>query len=451
MEEKLLESLLNKDFVLDCLRITLTQTVPSEGKTERIEYSGAGTITQEKDGQFFLKVFCSGKPPESEILNFNRATPGKIIPKSEQYVLSAIDTKGHDWQAHVVLPQIQGHLDFDDYMVIGHFEKLTILRGISHTKKNHLSMYLIGDLQIPCNTVTEFKTYVGKEERINSLERNVAIFESCGLDFEITKEDNWIVVSVTSDREIKNWLITRITEALQFVLGYYFTESIIDIKQGTLQETEIKTHYKSGKEIRTFPPVKVFVADNGTWDLFDKYLNHFIAYEEERWNPTYGIIHSIIQSGYASVEAQAITVAVAVEGLLKREFAHIVAPCDETKNQIAFAERTIKCLNIDKIENRLLNALDGMKNVSAADQLYELRNRDLIEEEQIKKWKKLRNSFVHGHELDYQDIQKYLDMHKSVLVLFYQLIFLVVGYTGKYSDYGAYGFPLKTFDKKLTL
>lgn len=450
MDQKLLEPLLNKAFGLDCSKIILTQTVPTEGESEIIRYSGPGTISQENNGQFLVKVFCGGKPPKSEIIKINRTESGKIIPESEQYALSAIDSEGSSWQADVVLPQVHGHANFDDYMVIGHFDKLRSLQEIPPTKKNHLAIYLIGNVEIPCNTVTISKTYVGKEERGTSLKRNVTIFESCGLDFEITKEEKWLIVSVTSDLQIKNWLIKRIIEALQFVLGYYFTELIINIQQGTVQETHIETHYKSNDKIGTLPPVKVFIADNGTWDLFDKYLSHFITYEEERWHPTYGIIHSVIQSGLASVEAQALTVAVAVEGILKREFSDIVSPDDETKKQIAIAEKAIKDLDIDKIENRFLNSLNSMNNVSAADQLYELKNRHLIDEEPIRRWKKLRNTFVHGHELDYQDIQKYLDMHKSVLVLFYQLIFLTVGYTGNYTDYGEYGFPLKPFDKKMT-
>jgi hypothetical protein len=449
MEEKLIESLLKKDFVLDCPKIILTQSEPSEGKTETIEYSGAGTIAQEKSGEFLVKVFCGGHPPKSEVFKINRTTPGKIIPKSEYYVLSAVDTKGSSWQADVVLPQLECDFSLEDYMVSGHFEKLRSSQKIPPIKRNHLSMYLMSNVQIPCNTVTESKTYVGKEERGTLLKRNVATFESCGLAFEITKEDKWLVVSVRSESEIKNWLIIRIMEALQFVLGYYFTESIVKIMQGTLQETRIRTHYKSGKEIRNFSPLRATDSGNEIWDLFSKYLEKFITYEEERWHPTYGIIHSVIQSGFASVEAQAITVAVAVEGLLKREFSDIIVPCDETKKQIAIVDEAIKDLDIHKIKNRLLNALNGMKNVSAADQLYELKNRNLIEEEAIRSWKKLRNTVVHGHELDYQGIQKYLDLHRSVLVLFYQLVFLTVGYTGHYTDYTKYGFPVKPFDKKM--
>lgn len=450
MDSKRLDSILNNDFVLDCSRIVLTQILPNEHGSEKIAFSGPGTISQDGNGQFLVKIFCSGKAPKSEFIKINRITPGKIIHDSEFYALSATDIEGTLWQADRILPHINGRFDYEDYLVQGHFGKLSCVSRISPPiKKNQLLMSLMGEIEIPCNTVTESKTYVGKEKRSNYLSRNVAILESCGLEFEITKEEKWLTISVTSDREIKNCLITRITEALQFVLGYYFTESVIEITQGTVQETYIKTHYKSDEEIRTLPPVKVFIADNGTWDLFKKYLNHFIKYEEERWHPTYGIIHSVIQSSLASVEAQALTVAVAVEGLLKREFSDIVFPDKETKDQIGIARKLIVDSEIDRIKDRLIGALNGMSNVSAMEQLYELKNRGLIEEKLIKRWKKLRNTFVHGHELDYQDIQKYLDLHKSVLVLFYQLIFLAVGYTGNFTDYSEYGFPLKPFDKKM--
>ena len=450
MDDKKLNSILNNDFVLDCTKIVLTQIVPTEGNSENLIYSGPGTISQDGDGQFFVKVFCSGKPPKSEMMKVNRITPGKIIDHSELYALSATDIEGISWQADQILPNITGHIN-EDYLLQGHFGKLSCVNQISGPiKKNHLLINFMGDIEIPCNTVTKSKAYVGKEKRGSSLRRNVAILESCGLEFEITKEEEWLTVSVTSDRDIKNWLITRITESLQFVLGYYFTESVIEITQGTVQETHIKTHYKSDKEIRTLPPVKVFIADNGTWNLFDKYLNHFIKYEEERWHPTYGIIHSIIQSSSASVEAQALTASVAVEGLLKNEFAGLGKPGKRTKDQITLAKKIVSESELDSnIKDRIFGSLGAMGNSSPKDKLFELNEKGLIDRKFIDCWINLRNSFVHADEPDYDDIQKYLDLHKSVLVLFYQLIFLAVGYTGNFTDYSKYGFPLKPFDKKM--
>ncbi len=450
MDDKRLDSILNNDFVLDCTRIVLTQILPTEHDSDGIIFSGPGTISQDGDGQFFAKVFCSGKPPKSERMKVNRIAPGKIIDDSELYALSATDIEGISWQADQILPNITGHIN-GDYLVQGHFGKLSCVNQISGPiKKNHLLMNFMGDIEIPCNKVTSSKDYVGEEKRGHIISRNVASFFSCGLEFEMIKKDKWLTVSVTSDSIIKDTLITRVTEALQFVLGRSFPGHVIEVTQEGMRKTYIKPPYELEEKFRTIPPIKISIVDHGTWVLFDKYLNHFINYEEERWHPTYGIIHSVIQSSSTSVEAQALTVAVAVEGLLKREFSDIVFSDKATKDQIAVARKLIPDLGIDNIKDRLLGALNGMSNVSATEQLYELKNRCLIEEKLIKRWKKLRNTFVHGHELDYQDIQKYLDLHKSVLVLFYHLIFLAVGYTGNFTDYSEYRFPLKPFEKEMT-
>jgi len=449
MDDKRLDSILNNDFVLDCTKIVLTQIVPSEGNSEKVTYSGPGTISQDRNGQFLTKVFCSGKAPKSEFIKINRITPGKIIDRSELYHLSATDITGTSWQADRILPHIN-HLDYEDYLVKAHFGKLSCVSQISGSiKKNHLLMNFMGDTEIPCNKVTSSKTYVGNEERAYSANRNVASFVSCGLEFEITKKDKWLTVSVTSDSIIKDCLIIRVIEALQFVLGLSFPGYVVEVTQECMHKTRIKTPYELEENFRSMPPIQISNIDHGTWALFDKYLSHFIDYEKESWHPTYGIIHSVIQSSSASVEAQALTVSVAVEGLLKREFSNISKPNKRTKDQIALARKMIIDSELDNIEDRILGALNGMGNASPRDQLYELESNGLIEEKFITRWKKLRNTFVHGHEPDYEDIQKYLDLHRSVLVLFYQLIFLAVGYDRNFTDYSEYGFPLKPFDKEM--
>ena len=49
------------------------------------------------------------------------------------------------------------------------------------------------------------------------------------------------------------------------------------------------------------------------------------------------------------------------------------------------------------------------------------------------------------------DLQTYINLCDSILVLFYQLIFLVIGYTGYYTDYSTYHYPNKKFDKNLSI
>jgi hypothetical protein len=450
MDAKELEAILSHDFVIDCPQIVLEQLTENSQDLEKKVYSGPGTITQDGNGQFFVKVFCDGKPTLSEIMPRNPPKAGQIIRASKFYALSANDLKGTLWQARI-MPFITGHLDYDGFLAHGHLRKISCEKEIPlPIKKNHLLITVMGDIEIPCTTGTLIETYVGEEKRASSGRRNVASFKSCDLEFEITKYDKWLTISVTSDALITDALIVRIMEALQFVLGRSLPWTVIEITQEKTLKTHIRPPLKIDIKPRTKPPIQFTPTNTDTWVLFDTYLNHFINFEEESWHPTFNIIHSVIEASSASAEAEVLTISVAVEGLLKTEFHDLGEPDKETKDQIALAKSLIKDSELNRdFKERVFGSLRGMKNTRPEDRLFELKNQGLIEQRLISSWRKLRHSSVHADELNFEELQKYLDRCKTVLVLFYQLIFLAIGYTGKYTDYSTYSFPIKNFDKKM--
>ena len=70
----------------------------------------------------------------------------------------------------------------------------------------------------------------------------------------------------------------------------------------------------------------------------------------------------------------------------------------------------------------------------------------------IDAWSKLRNKHVHPTNRDLQDMtnateynQTALDMVNKTIVLMYKIIFQVIGYEGKFTDYGTVGYPLKDY------
>jgi hypothetical protein len=96
-----------------------------------------------------------------------------------------------------------------------------------------------------------------------------------------------------------------------------------------------------------------------------------------------------------------------------------------------------------------LNLIGVLNQVRAKDKLYELHKSGHIEKKLINVWDDVRNKSAHG-TLSCMNIQKCFDNLNCLIVLFYQLIFLLVGYTGKYTDYSSQGFPEILFEKKLT-
>ena len=99
-----LKSIENNRFHLDCSSIVLTQDA---GHESPVVYNGPGTIYQEDDNRFIVKVFCQGKTDIRTALgNINRLVPGKLVDDKEYYSLRATDIKGGTWRGVYSVPFI---------------------------------------------------------------------------------------------------------------------------------------------------------------------------------------------------------------------------------------------------------------------------------------------------------------------------------------------------------
>ena len=70
--------------------------------------------------------------------------------------------------------------------------------------------------------------------------------------------------------------------------------------------------------------------------------------------------------------------------------------------------------------------------------------------EHIRAWKKLRNKFVHPRQIDLKklndnQLQELVHMIHKVTVLMYHIVFYLIGYNGKFSDYSSLGFPERSY------
>ena len=96
---------------------------------------------------------------------------------------------------------------------------------------------------------------------------------------------------------------------------------------------------------------------------------------------------------------------------------------------------------------RVINAVSNMKSNSAADKLHALIEAGALEEDDRKAWKRLRNSSAHGtFEIDPEKLQQVIDDVYRLTTLIYKLVFMLIGYTGKYSNCAARGWHVDQFD-----
>lgn len=450
MKANELELISNNKFVLDCPKITLSPELPS---TDKKSYTGSGSITQSGTGEFLLKLYCDGVISPIEVRSlFLNTTAGKIIGGSEYYCLSAVDLKGRSWEAKRIFPNIHSGPN-PGYLVLGGLNEISYSSNLPKAlTKSSVNIGYRGDIDIPCNKDTTVETSVGGERRSKYADFNIAKFQTNGFEFEIKKEKDWLsFCAVTQSRPITNAVITRFTEALQFVLGRTLHWSVMELLQQQTQETRVRASLKNEKESsRIQPPISFRSYDNANnvWNLFGKYFGHVISYPERTWHPLFSLIHSVIESGKASLEAEALTLSVSIEGILKREFSALAMPDEVFKKQVDRALNLIERSELsDSIKERMSGFLGAMLSPRAKDRLFILKDKRFIYKELIESWDKLRNSSTHADSPESVDFQTYLNRCNSALVLFYHLVFLAIGYTGEYTDYSSYDYPMKSFDQ----
>ncbi len=162
MKPDYLDALASINFELDCYQIVLSQ----DGNIENpIIYKGPGAIFQKDESKFAVKFFCEGKVDIQEVFGkINRLAPGKIIERSNYYSLKAVDYSGNIWSASSIMPDINGGIEFDNFLVSGDFSVLNCHREDRHQYKGAtLKLFYKDKHKIPCSTITHLKTTIGTE------------------------------------------------------------------------------------------------------------------------------------------------------------------------------------------------------------------------------------------------------------------------------------------------
>jgi hypothetical protein len=91
-----------------------------------------------------------------------------------------------------------------------------------------------------------------------------------------------------------------------------------------------------------------------------------------------------------------------------------------------------------------------MKSSRVKDKLHALVSASVIDEKDRTSWNDIRNKAAHGSfEIDPAELQKHIDVVYRLTALVYKLVFLRIGYTGKFTDYGMRDWPLRDFTSEL--
>ena len=442
-----LQNYINLKLSFELPNIIVKQRESEEPKV----YEGPGSLYQDEEGNLILKMYSNISESFSSIFN-DDSPPGKIIAENNYYDLTAVDMYGKIWKSEKVSIG-KNYGDGGKFLIIlAGLNKVTCEENLPEIENGStLILYFNKNIKLPVSPFFEIPELKEKE-----IYKNVRLFTTLKIrDYQIiiSEQTNWIEFNISSKQSAlpKN-IDSRICEALQFItytkLNWFFFYKFEGKKY--YQKLNNYNYYKIIEGLT--PPYNI---NSGTskpnWEMFKLYLNYILDYPNpQKYHTISSLLNLIIQAEKLPIDTRFQTICICIESILKSEFDfEIEVDIKLKEHQLDLIGYINENINNEEYKKRLKSLIGQLSNTRPVDKLYKLANDNLIEERMILDWEWLRHPLIHGERIKTEKLQEYLDKYYSTLTLFYQLIFLKIGYIGKYTDYSSVKWPTKEFKNKL--
>lgn len=425
LSDRDMEALRKGTWELPCLSMELRRR---DGK---YVFSGSGIVRQNERREVVFTLLDSqqsgGLKNVFEELNKPDLSAGQIIPEGHYYELRAIDNSENTWCSVPTLNVSPAYGPSNGAVVSGTIRELRRSENLSEyaiqraKDKNEpakpfydhscWNYYCFGEVGcFPCNAGVEKSTHVAGRETRQSSSMSVSRAESDAFIFELQKDDGVVQFSIQGKdgRSYPDNTELRFVEALQFVLGRPFDWEVMEIFHGNAEEVRIRPLPTEQPRARMWPPLALKVHEycNEFWELYRKYLAYILSFSESGWHPISRRVFTL-QHGMADLwPIKMLTAGVEVEGLLKDAFS-ISAKCET--------------------------------------ELKKMAAKSVVRLPDVRAWGHVRNNATHAVASETELSQDNALRLYKILVLFYHLIFRLIGYAGKYTDYGELLHPTRTY------
>lgn len=440
-----LEESKKKTLKMDCASMTLTQCATDDP----IRISGMGSVFQDEDGKLKFKMFV-GKFPDiraiDPFLRYSTSKPGKILGESHYYDFEGVSFRNDRWKATRI--DIDVSIIDSDVMVEGEIHSLAFEHNIP-TESYYVELHYFENLGVPTTKMSRYETPSG----VNRV-RDTHEFKAQGWKWTAVQHEDELIISAESETPFPPKFAQRVQEALCYVSGKRVTWDARTEVRGNLVRNELSWDQIElpGRSAR--PPVPGLhpLHADFYWDLFGKYLSYVISTNSNfDWNYSTYYIQQMYEASAGSIDTWAIGLGVAIEGLCNLiEF----ETSSQNQDLARLHDKIFELIDGDgsfkPFRQRFENMLPGMFNVSSADRLHRLADKGQVTKKYIKAWKRMRNKSVHPKadlmkvdvRLDYQAL---LDAINCSTALMWQVTFVLIGYRGKYTDYGEVSMPLRNY------
>jgi len=425
--------------------------------------SGPGFIRQINQNYFQITIFdlsVEGGYKESllQLLAGSKFQPGQIIPQSEQYRLVTKDGWRSDW-----LSEPDNYFTETGTITTFYTREIfseraqdipNVKAGVRFTAFREYKDY-------PSNKVIRYGKFIEGEGKPG--------WHLCVADVNVW---NYSLRLIVHDGESTLRLLTRrnkkkhndsiefrAIEALEFVLGEPFEwniKSIFDSKHSR-QHVLLTPHRLSVRSSKPYSDIWTPKSQACVmfWELYGKFLRYGLKEKTSYISDIGGTLRNLacLRSSEQEISAYILSLCVAIEDLLVRHFTKEIKDRERDKLIRQLLRMTHEFLRTREVDEALKSNIKShigllkSSRENAKKTLLRLAGERKVLERRVMSWGYLRNKVAHGRRI--KPTQDILNKIGDVETLLYQIVFQLIAYKGKYTDYGTIGFPNRSYPKEL--
>lgn len=451
--EQFKRSLVDGVLTIDCKDIYLTKNSTDSPE----EWRGSGSLVIDPRNGIearFVSMNVATHPAaalQSMLLQMGEVESGQIFPESHYYSLRVIDVSGNEWTNPSVDVSTSHHIDSVVIVL-----KCDWIRSVTPATdaNDYVYMLFLDELPFPLNSLERSQTVCEGRESIK-ISHTSSHGTAGGADFRYASFGDSQPYYELFAKPIDGVQLPlnfeyRVIEAVRFLSATTMSFSVCESVHSGIRSIEIS---KASPLNTGIFPSPLRTERDWTEDYY-RLLDCFLRYAMSKVSGEEFSYLSLKMGGLyqlkgVSLDDIALLISVAIESITQNQFPKFGKATTAT---LADLNTIFECLDglaftEANTLTRAKSSLGGLKSSRAVDKLYDLQRVVAIKEEEISGWKKLRDSSAHGGlHVPREEIQNLLDSVYKASVLLNKLVFLSVGYSGKYIDYSIRGWPESHFD-----
>lgn len=455
-DEEFKSAFVEGKFVLDCLAITLTQN----GAEIPATYSSPGYffIGPENGAESRLVCLRANDEPIDPFASLKRSlelSSGRIIPDSHYFKVEARDVHGNVWTNPAASVQIEER-EYSFTLTVACDYLRCELAGAS--KGAWTDIVLLEELEFPMNLLNQTQRLVRGKSSPLTFEFGSG-GEAAGLTviYDARKGKSGAAKFSELYAEPKDPAVEppmnfdqRLLESVRFVTATMFWPVMIETVKDGIRTLELSKARVAPRGEMIHPPLIPRGYDQDFYNLLGSYYRYACANAAgDDIAPLSAKLGGLYSLKNVWVDTVALLVSVAVEAMLGE---HVFKPIGKAEqkviDQVDKIFDAIRAAAADEeLRDRAISSMASMKSSRAVDKLYKLVEAGVLDEGDPKKWKDLRNPTAHGSlHIDPAKLQELLDNVYGSITLIYKLVFMQIGYVGKYTDFSRHGWRPRDFD-----